>query len=353
MNRRRLTLVGALLGLAVVSCSPWGRTLVREGYWESAIALGVIRPEAYVGPHLWAVAVSPDGSRIAAGGMSRDVQLMDAETGAALPSPLRLDSWVMEVGWSEDGRWFGASSFLGEVTVIEEATGRTALALRTDDVSYTFAFHPSRPWVAIGSYDGTLRLADLEAGTVRWSTRASEAGLLFVTFLPDGSALAAAGEEGAVRFFEPASGAAGRVLPVHGAGVTAVAFSPAGRLMATGGDDAWVRLWDVASGALLQEAQPHRGWTNFSAFLPDGNRWVTVGTDDRVYVWSVGDAAPRAREGHPGGLMCVRPFPDGAAFVTSGKDGHVRIWDAGTLDVDRAFDVWGRTDPGGWRWPAP
>jgi len=345
-----LVLAAVALGLL----SPPGRTLVQEAYWESAITAGLIRPDRYIGPHNWAVAVSPGGDSIAVGGMSRQVHLFDALTGEPRPPLMELDSWVMQVGWSPNGRWFAASSFLGEVRVIEVATGRNVARFSSGDVSYTFAFHPVLPLLASGSYDGTIRLVDLQTGAEERVIQASEGGVLFVTFTPDGGELVSTGEDGRLHFFDPSSGARGRVMGAHDGGVTAVAFSPDGALMATGGDDAFVRLWNVETGGLLQEHSPHRGWTNFTTFLPDGERWLTVGTDDRVHLWRVGkQSPPDALEGHPGGLMCVRAFPDGSAFVTSGKDGVVRIWDVNSLQIERSIDVWSMINPGGWRWPSP
>ncbi len=345
-------LIAGALALAALWFTPAGRVAVADVYWNVLLTLALVDPAEDIGPHLWAVAVSPDGETIAVGGMIREVLLFDAGTGEPRPSPFSMEQWVMEVGWSPDGRWFAASSFDGEVRVIETRTGAEVARFRANEVSYTFAYHPTLPLFAWGAYDGSIRIVDLSTGVESAPIVSSAGGVLFLTFLPDGRWVASTGEDGRVYFHDPLTRVEERVLQAHAEGITSISFSPDGKLMVTGGDDSYVRLWDVDSMTLLREHSPHPGWINFTTFLPGRGRWLSVGTDDAVHIWDVGGHGPsRALPGHPGGLMCVRPFPDGSRFVTSGKDGTLRIWDADSLRVIRSIDVWGSIDPGGWRWP--
>ncbi len=329
-----------------------GRVKIADVYWEIVLALGWIDPGSYIGPHFWAVATSPDGRYLAAGGMSPEVLMYDLQTGDRLAPPATHRDWVMEVGWSPDMRWFASSSFGGKVVVQRWPSLEVVGTYSAPEVAYTFDFHPTQPLFAWGAHDGQVRLVDLTTGQQTASISTNVGGVLYTAFTPDGHALVSGGEDGVVYFHDLASGDQVASWTAHGAGITSVAFSPDGALVATGGDDAAVRLWETATATLKQESSPHRGWINFSVFLPDGERWLSVGTDDRVFVWTVGEDEPRALEGHPGWLMCARPLPDGSGFVTSGKDGTIRIWDASTLEVTRTLSVFDEIDPGGWRWPA-
>ena len=354
MRSRRVALALALTlgaGAIAAACSIPGRVQIADTYWEVILAAGLVSPAAYIGPHQWAVAISPDGRQLAVGGMSPEPLLYDLQTGARLPSPSTHREWVMEVGWSPDGRYFASTDFGGNVIVRDLQERREVARGSGRDVAYTFAFHPTRPLVAWGAYDGSVRLVDLRDGRTVRTIPANEGGVLYVTFTPDGSQLVSTGEDGRVRFFDPDTGAPGAVWAAHAAGITSVAFSADARRAVTGGDDAMVRLWDVARGTLIYERSPHRGWVNFTTFLPDG-RYLSVGTDDAVSVWPADPPGPPTRLDAGGWLMCVRPLPDGSGFVTSGKDGVVRIWDAGTLEVRQEIDVFADIDRGTWRWPA-
>ncbi len=356
MKRRLLRgLAGALLVAVLVIGLLWqtvpGQVKLADIYWEIVLGAGLVSPRDYVGPHLWAVAISPDGTRVAAGGMHAEVLLFDAQTGESLPSPERHDEWVMEALWSPDGRYLASTSFSGAVTVRDLVKDRRVGSFSARDVAYTVAFHPVAPLLAWGAYDGTIRLVDLRSGQTVQTIQANEGGVLYVTFTPDGGRIVGTGEDGVIRFFDPESGQQVQAIEAHAAGITAVSFSPDGARMISGGDDAHSRLWDLASGELLHEASPHGGWINFSTFLPDG-RYLTVGTDDDVLVWGADGSGPERLAAHGDWLMCVRPFPDGSRFASTGKDGTIRIWDAASLRVERVIDVWAGIDPGGLRLPA-
>jgi WD40 repeat protein len=350
---RRGRLAAALLGavLLAAACSVPGRVKIADVYWEIVLALRLVSPASYVGPHQWAVALSPDGGQLAVGGMYPEPLLYDLRTGARLPAPTAHREWVMEVGWSADGRYFASTDFSGSVAVRDLEEDREVGRWSGRDVAYTFAFHPARPLMAWGAYDGSIRLVDLRDGRTLRTVPANEGGVLYVTFTPDGRRLVSTGEDGRVRFFDPDTGAPGAQWSAHAAGITSIAFRADGQRAVTGGDDAMVRLWDVPSGRLLEERSPHRGWVNFSTFLADG-RYVTVGTSDDVFVWPAEPGAPPRALDAGGWLMCARPLPDGSGFATAGKDGVVRIWDAGTLRVRRTIDAFADVDPGGFRWPA-
>ena len=354
--KRSLAIAGVLAvvvgaGLLGAWSTVPGRVKLADVYWEAVLGLGLVSPRTYVGPHFWAVSISPDGRQIAAGGMSRDVLLFDVATGAALPSPERHDEWVMEVLWSPDGRYLASTSFSGQVKVRDLLDDSLVGSFSARDVAYTVAFHPAAPLLAWGAYDGSIRIVDLRSGETVQTIAANEGGVLYVTFTPQGDRIVSTGEDGAVRFFDPESGEQTQVIQAHSAGITAVSFTPDGQRMVSGGDDATVALWRVATGEELRRESPHAGWINFSTFLPDGGTWLSAGTDDGLFVWRDG-AAPLRLEGHTDWLMCVRPFPDGRRFASTGKDGTVRIWNAETLEVETVFDLWAGIDPGGWRWPA-
>jgi WD40 repeat protein len=75
-----------------------------------------------------------------------------------------------------------------------------------------------------------------------------------VTFNPEGTRLAEAGDDGTVRVCDVVTGSETRNLVGHIGAVSSVAFSPYGDRLASAGDDGTVRVWDLTTG---REALPH------------------------------------------------------------------------------------------------
>jgi tetratricopeptide (TPR) repeat protein len=74
-----------------------------------------------------------------------------------------------------------------------------------------------------------------------------------------------------------------------------VAFSPDGARLASAGEDGAVRVWDVATGQEALTLRGHAGPVRRVAFSPDGGRLASAGGDGTVKVWDSTPITPESR----------------------------------------------------------
>lgn len=298
-----------------------------------------------------ALAWSPDGRHIAAGGHFRDpltrlrydVRVADVAAQRLVKSFACHYWWVVAVAWTHN-------PFLGEV--IAEGAGDHAVKL----------------WNAGGagstSCDGRGQFRPSEGALQAfmnvngWTTS--------LDFSPDGRWLAGSSRDRAVRLWQLAPGPhQGKVVRLWYDGAAnnllSVRWSPDGRRLALGDRAGRVTVWDVdperdlwddatvAEFARLPYAkQP--GWFNRNAarlaitprwreaghkqvwnvrFSPDGTRVAAGGGDGTVSVWAADSGALLARATTPTKtpIHGLDWSPDGALLATGAKDAAIRLYD--------------------------
>ena len=273
-----------------------------------------------------AVAFSPDGTRVATGSWDHSARVFDAATGAEL-SRLDHDAELLAVAFSPDGTRVATGSHNGSARVFDATSG--AQLSRLDYGNWVWvgavAFSPDGTRVATGSRDGNARV--FNAATGAELSRLSHGDRVeTVAFSPDGTRVATGSHDGSARVFNAATGAELSRLD-HDGPIGAVAFSPDGTRVATGSMDGSARVFDAATGAELC-GLVHDGWVGRVAFSPDGTRVATGSHDGSARVFNAATGAELSRLDHDGQVDAVAFSPDGTRVATGSMDGSARVFDA-------------------------
>ena len=163
-------------------------------------------------------------------------------------------------------------------------------------------------------------------------------GVWGLAFSPDGKVLASNGGL-VVSLWNAANGRQLAALRGRTRWGFNVAFSPDGSAVAAASEDGVLKVWDNSSGHLTGVIEPKNGPVDGVAFSADGARLYTSGTDGTIRVWNAATAAPIASiRGHSGFIQCLSLSRDGRLLATGGlHDKTVKVWDAGTGQLVSSF----------------
>jgi WD40 repeat protein len=211
-----------------------------------------------------ALAVSPDGKTLAAGGDDGAIQLWEAASGKPVRKLTGATDWLLALAFSPDGKTLAAGGHDGQLRLWDVASGRK--------VADVLAQPPAAPKAPPPPVNIVSALA----------------------FSPDGKQVALGGSDTRIHFFST-DGKLVRTLTGHTAPITALVFHPAGAVLISASKDRTLRLWNPTNGQMLKSLEGHTAWVQGAALLEQGTRLASVGADRTVRLWALTPEEPKKK----------------------------------------------------------
>jgi len=304
--------------------------------WPAALrkATPIVVPEAYPATvPITALAFAPDGAEVAASGY-HEVTTWKVADGAQARRLGGMAERVHDIAYSPDGKWMATASGdpgqFGSVQLwIAEPGGGGKLArdlLETTDSAFAVAFSPDGTKLAAAGADRAVRVWDVATGKDLAVIEDHADWIFDVAWSPDGKRLATASRDKTSKVFDVEKKESIATFPAHAETVYCVAFTPDGKSVATGGADNQIRVWNPDEDAKQAKVIGGFGGNVFRLqFHPDGKTLVASGSDKVVRVFE--NFAPKhALSGHADWVYSLALSPDGKSLASGSWDGEVRFW---------------------------
>jgi tricorn protease-like protein len=287
--------------------------------------------------HVFSVSISPDGKRIATGGLlSNRINIWDVETGKLVHDPTGLLGDVRGLSYSPDGKYLAAGmGFIG--------------ASEKDISVYVWDAH-------------TLELKHTLHGPVlEEPNRGGRNNVESLSYSPNGQYLAVAYSPGStsrsyvIAIYDAKTGQVLKKLPATSNFATPIVFRSDGKALAYGGwrEGEPIKMVDVDSGDLVHSFAGHRGIAQTLTIRPDGKHLAIsaplnaipippgqskASMPPIIYAITIYDAQTQEmiksiKTDHSARITSIAYSPDGNVLATGAQDKSVKMWDANTGEL--------------------
>lgn len=256
---------------------------------------------------------------------------------------LRSDVYVNVIAFSADGRLLAYGSEHGRVYVANGVDGKSQFELRLvkDRIQPVteMAFSPDgKTLAASGYWSPAIWLIDVAThkikqtipntveGQDRWS-RAYQGPCM--AFTPDGRTLVVGGKDGALYFWDPATGKRLARLAENPKVVLNLAMTPDGKTALTAHHGGELHLWSIVTRKHLGRLPMATAYPQLTALSPDGKAVALSASEVDIEIRDLaGKLLYKVRATAPiGGIAFT---PDGTMLRAADWHGNVLSWDVNT-----------------------
>ena len=297
------------------------------------------------------VIFTPDGRSLISASNDKLIRVWDLETGKTVRT-LRgqigagSEGKIYAMALSPDGQWLAAGGYLGKRTgsdgcislecgkirLYNFSNGELVTLLKGHTrVVYSLAFSPNNRYLVSGSADKNAIIWNLESKALDSKKLSGHTDAIYAVAVTNDSQRVVTGSlDHSLRLWRVRDGSLITTLKGHTDKVDEVAISSQEDIIASGSRDYTIRLWDGRTGQFIKTLANQGTKVGSLSFSPDGRYLVSgVGSaPSNCHVWSIPDGKKIVTyRGHDNIVLATAVSPDGRVVATGGgSNQEIHLW---------------------------
>mmetsp|Transcript_13604 Transcript_13604/g.43464 ORF Transcript_13604/g.43464 Transcript_13604/m.43464 type:complete len:319 (+) Transcript_13604:49-1005(+) len=186
-----------------------------------------------------------------------------------------------------------------------------------------------------GSWDGTLRLWDLNTGMTTRRFIGHEKDVLSCAFSPDNRQIVSGSRDKTIKLWNTLGECQYTIRErCHSEWVSCVRFSPAqtAPVIVSAGWDKLVKVWNLFNCKLKMDLVGHTGYLNTVTVSPDGSLCASGGKDGTAMLWDLNEGK-RLYALEAGDVIHSLVFSPNRYWLCAATTSGIKVWDLETKNV--------------------